>query len=281
MNGMNTTNPNAGPGAPVAGPAAPPTLLGSAGAAPPPALRRVPLDVDIARQDALRACNPDIDRPFASLEDACNRLLPFHVLADYDADDVNDKFLDSTGRVLSRSQLWNESLTAKIHEFKATFQKQIDVFNALAKKRADGEMRAEEGLMVEQFLFQDEKQKVLEMKVEMERERAERDAEARMKEAMERARAEQARMQEAARPQHVGRVVPGVNMLGDSFVFGAGAQLQDEGKCGHEPNSPEQDGAVDDMLNSWDEDANESMNLLAQNGPEAGTLDLNALTSTR
>ncbi|KAI5077535.1 hypothetical protein GOP47_0007359 [Adiantum capillus-veneris] len=206
MNGMNT-NPNAG--APVAGPAAPPALVGSATAPSPAALRRAPLDVDIARQDALRACNPDIDRPFASLEDACNRLLPFHVLADYDADDVNDKFLDSTGRVLSRSQLWNESLTAKIHEFKATFQKQIDVFNALSKKRTDGEMRAEEGLMIEQFLFQDEKQKVLEMKVEMERERAERDAEARMKEAMERARAEQARMLEAARQQQqVGRLVP-------------------------------------------------------------------------
>ncbi|MCO5599158.1 hypothetical protein L7F22_053258 [Adiantum nelumboides] len=101
------------------------------------------------------------------------------------------------------------------------------------------------------------------MEVEMEHERAETDAKARMKEAMERARAEQARMQEVAQQQHVKRVVPGVNMLGDSFAFGVAAQLQDDGKCGHEPNFPKQDGAVDYMLNSWDEDANESMNLFA------------------
>jgi hypothetical protein len=31
------------------------------------------VDVEIARHDAYRACNPDIDRPFSSLEDACHR----------------------------------------------------------------------------------------------------------------------------------------------------------------------------------------------------------------
>ena len=90
-------------------------------------------------------------------------------------------------------------------------------------------MRAEEGLLIEQFLSQDEKQKVLEMKAEMERERAERDAEARMKEAMaqaKRARVEQARLQEAA-CQQAGHMAPGVNMLGDSFCFTGGAQLQE------------------------------------------------------
>ena len=100
--------------------------------------------------------------------------MPFHVLADYDADDVNDKFLDSTGRVLSRSQLWNESLAAKINEFKSTFQKQVHVFATLSKRRAEGEARGEEGLMFEQFLLQDEKQKVMETKKEFEREREER-----------------------------------------------------------------------------------------------------------
>ncbi|KAH7429309.1 hypothetical protein KP509_09G041200 [Ceratopteris richardii] len=271
MNGNVSMSGNPSPGAPVAGPAAPPSI---AGAVPsPPALRKVPIDVEIARQDALRACNPDIDSPFASLEDACNRLLPFHVLADYDADDVNDKFLDTTGRVLSRSQLWNESLTAKIHEFKATFQKQIDIFNTFTRKRTDGEMRSEEGLMIERYLLQDEKQKYLELKAEIERERIAR-------EAIERAQVEQASMQEAVRQQS-SQFAPDMNMLGNSFGHAAGLQFQEDGKSGLGQNSPEQDGAVEDMLNSWDEDPNESMNLLAQNGPEAGTLDLNALTSAR
>ncbi|MCO5606313.1 hypothetical protein L7F22_060500 [Adiantum nelumboides] len=123
-----------------------PSFSGFAGGSPPPALCRVPLNVDIDGHNTLCGCNPDINRPFASSKDAYNRLLPFHVLADYNVDDVNDKFLDS--RVLSRSHLWNESLTSKIHEFKATFRKQVNFFNAFTKKRADREMRAEEGLMV-------------------------------------------------------------------------------------------------------------------------------------
>ena len=36
---------------------------------------RVPdrMEVDMARQDVHRVCNPDIKRPFASIEDACDR----------------------------------------------------------------------------------------------------------------------------------------------------------------------------------------------------------------
>lgn len=31
------------------------------------------LEVEMARQDAFRVCNPDVRRPFSSLEDACER----------------------------------------------------------------------------------------------------------------------------------------------------------------------------------------------------------------
>ena len=34
---------------------------------------RLPVDAQLARQDALRAFNPEIERPFASFEDACHR----------------------------------------------------------------------------------------------------------------------------------------------------------------------------------------------------------------
>lgn len=170
----------------------------------------VSLAVEIARQDALRVCNPNVDRPFASLEDACERLLPYHVVADYDADDVNERFLDSAGRILSRSQLWNESLTAKINEFKSILDKQISTFNMMTRNRTDGDMRAEERMMVEQVLLQDEKHKLIEIKLEVEaRERAEREAEARLKEAIaqeERVRAEaQARAQAQAQAEALAR----------------------------------------------------------------------------
>ena len=34
---------------------------------------------DIAEQDCKRVCNPDLTRAFTNLDDAVDRLLPFHV----------------------------------------------------------------------------------------------------------------------------------------------------------------------------------------------------------
>eukprot|EP00249_Psilotum_nudum_P006476 c19798_g1_i1 orf=263-1369(-) len=160
----------------------------------------VPLDVEMARMDAVSVCNPDINRPFTSLEDACERLLPFHVLADYDADEIIER--EGTGQVLSRSQIWNETLTAKIIEFKSNLEKQIETFNIIMKKQAEGDFRAEERLMIEQFLLQEEKQKLIDVKIEVDaRERAEREAEARMKEALAQAERTRAEAQAQAEAQ--------------------------------------------------------------------------------
>lgn len=40
---------------------------------------RVPdrMEVDMARQDVLRVCNPDVKRPFSSIDDACDRYVEF------------------------------------------------------------------------------------------------------------------------------------------------------------------------------------------------------------
>ncbi|KAL9272320.1 hypothetical protein AKJ16_DCAP19252 [Drosera capensis] len=135
-------------------------------------------ELQMAYQDAWRVCHPDFKRAFASLEDACERLLPYHVVADYEAEE-DDRILDSdtTGQMLSRSQQWDHNIAAKVAEFTATFEKQALAFNIITRKRALGEFRSEERLMVEQALFQDEKRATMELRAEIEsRERAGREA---------------------------------------------------------------------------------------------------------
>ncbi|KZV38511.1 mediator of RNA polymerase II transcription subunit 9 [Dorcoceras hygrometricum] len=124
--------------------------------------------VQLSYQDAWRVCRPDCSRPFTSLEDACHRLLPYHVVADYEAEE-DDKILDSdtTGQVLSRSQQWDHNIAAKVEEFTTTFEKQVLAFNMIYRKRGLGEFRTEEKLMMEQFLLNEEKQALFELKAKM------------------------------------------------------------------------------------------------------------------
>ncbi|PKI37746.1 hypothetical protein CRG98_041863 [Punica granatum] len=136
------------------------------------------LELQLAYRDAWLVCHPDFKRPFSSLEDACERLLPYHVVADYEAEE-DDRILDSdtTGQMPSRSQQWDHNIAAKVAEFTTTFEKQALAFNIINRKRASGEFRSEERLMIEQALLQEEKRALLEMKAEIEsRERAGREA---------------------------------------------------------------------------------------------------------
>ncbi|XP_076949314.1 uncharacterized protein LOC143621923 [Bidens hawaiensis] len=155
-------------------------------------------EMQMAYQDAWRVCHPDFKRPFASLEDACERLLPYHVVADYEAEE-DDRILDSdtTGQVLSRTQQWDQSIANKVSEFTATFEKQVLAFNIISRKRAIGEFRSEERLLIEQALVQEERRSLLEARAEMEKQqKAGREANMRMA-AM--AQAEQARAEMMAR----------------------------------------------------------------------------------
>ncbi|KAL3521774.1 hypothetical protein ACH5RR_019923 [Cinchona calisaya] len=136
---------------------------------PPHKLGRAnPAELQMAYQDAWRVCHPDFKRPFSSLEDACERLLPYHVVADYEAEE-DDKILDSdtTGQMLSRSQQWDHNIAAKVAEFTATFEKQVLAFNIISRKRDIGEFRTEEKLMIEQLLLQEERRALLELRAEM------------------------------------------------------------------------------------------------------------------
>lgn len=106
------------------------------------------------------------------------RLLPYHVVADYEAEE-DDRILDSdtTGQMPSRSQQWDHNISAKVAEFTATFEKQALAFNIISRKRALGEFRSEERMMIEQALYQEEKRAYLELKTELEsREKAGREA---------------------------------------------------------------------------------------------------------
>ena len=106
------------------------------------------------------------------------RLLPYHVVADYEEEE-DDRILDSdtTGQMLSRSQQWDNNITAKIAEFTATFEKQALAFNIITQKRGLGEFRSEERLMIEQALLQEEKRAFYELRAEIEsREKAGREA---------------------------------------------------------------------------------------------------------
>ncbi|CAN4089356.1 unnamed protein product [Withania somnifera] len=127
------------------------------------------VELQMAYQDAWRVCHPDFKRPFTSLEDACERLLPYHVVADYEAEE-DDKILDSdtSGQMLSRSQQWDHNIAVKVAEFTATFEKQVLAFNIISRKRDVGEFRTEEKLMLEQLLLQEERRSLLELRMEME-----------------------------------------------------------------------------------------------------------------
>ncbi|PPS15500.1 hypothetical protein GOBAR_AA05077 [Gossypium barbadense] len=197
----------------------------------------------MAYQDAWRVCHPDFKRPFSSLEDACERLLPYHVVADYEAEE-DDKILDSdtTGQMPSRSQQWDDNIAAKVVEFTATFEKQALAFNIISRKRGVGEFRSEERLMIEQALLQEEKKALLDLRAEIEsREKAGREA-------------HEAKLRMAAMPQ-------GVNP--DEIMNGWGSNAQRDEK---EPS--------EDFLN--DEETENGDTSVQNDWREVGEFDLNS-----
>ncbi|KAL6006473.1 hypothetical protein ACLOJK_037427 [Asimina triloba] len=212
-------------------------------------------------------------------------LLPYHVVADYEAEE-DDRILDSdmTGQMLSRSQQWDHTIATKVAEFIATFEKQVMAFNIISRKRSVGEFRAEEKLMIEQALLQDEKQALLELRAEIEsREKAGREAaEAKMRMVM--AQAEQARAEVQAHSEMISRVPmrgSAVGTQGDESAVhdAAGTQDQrvnmDEMLHGWGDGQREDEEPSEDFLN----DENEPENGVAgmQDGwQEVGELDLNA-----
>lgn len=211
------------------------------------------------------------------------RLLPYHVVADYEAEE-EDRILDAdtTGQMLSRIQQWDHTILTKVSEFTATLEKQVLAFNIISRKRALGEFRSEERLMIEQALLQEEKQAMLEVRAEIEsREKAGREAKMRM--AM--VQAEQARAEAQARAEMIAR-----GPLRSSAIVSQGEEVTGPHDIGQQDHSVN----MDEILRGWggnqqreDEDPSEDF-LNDGNEPEngesgvhdewqeGGELDLNA-----
>ncbi|KAL8471138.1 hypothetical protein ACS0TY_028102 [Phlomoides rotata] len=248
---------------------------------PPQQQQQHKASLQLAYQDAWRVCHPDFKRPFSSLEDACERLLPYHVVADYEAEE-DDKILDSatTGQVLSRSQQWDNNIAAKVAEFTATFEKQVLAFNIISRKRGLGEFRTEEKLMMEQLLLQEEKRSLMELRAEMDsRQKASREShEANMRMAAM-AHVDQAHAESHAHAEMMARVAPiRANALGSRVP---------------EMGEQEQDFQQDDIINGWgtsaqkdekepsedflnDDETENGDAALQSEWPGGGELDLNA-----
>ncbi|KAK9673097.1 hypothetical protein RND81_12G145800 [Saponaria officinalis] len=200
-------------------------------------------ELQMAYQDAWRVCHPDFKRPFSSIEDACERLLPYHVVADYEGEE-DDRILDSdsTGQILSRSQQWDHNIAVKVAEFTSTFEKQALAFNIITQKRALGEFRSEERLMLEQALLQEEKRAIMEMRAEIEsREKAGREAhKAKLRMAV--MQAEQARAESQAQTELMARAPIRPSALG--------SQTNDV-SLSHEMTQMEQVVSPDEMMSGW------------------------------
>ena len=173
------------------------------------------------------------------------RLLPYHVVADYEAEE-DDRILDSdtTGQMPSRSQQWDHNIAAKVAEFTATFEKQALAFNIISRKRALGEFRSEERMMIEQALCQEEKRAYLELKTELEsREKAGREAKMRMAAF---AQAEHARAESQAHAEMMARGPIRANAL-----TAQGSDMS----MGHSVGEQEHGVNADEMMNGWGNNA--------------------------
>ncbi|ESW03471.1 hypothetical protein PHAVU_011G016900 [Phaseolus vulgaris] len=245
------------------------------------------MELQMAYQDAWRVCHPDFKRPFSSLEDACERLLPYHVVADYEEEE-DDRILDSdtTGQMLSRSQQWDNNIAAKIAEFTATFEKQALAFNIISQKRGLGEFRSEERLMIEQALLQEEKRANYELRAELEsREKAGREA--------HEAKLRMAAMFQAEQAQARADLQSHAEMMSRAPMRGSalGSQGNDM-VIGHDMGKQDQGGNPGEMINGWGnntqrdekEPSEDFLNDEAENGDtgtqdgwrEVGEFDLNA-----
>ncbi|CAA0820124.1 Unknown protein [Striga hermonthica] len=237
--------------------------------------------LQLAYQDAWRVCHPDFKRPFSSLEDACERLLPYHVVADYEAEE-DDKILDSAnnttaaagGQILSRSQQWDHNIAAKVAEFTATFEKQVLAFNIISRKRGVGEFRTEEKLMMEQFLLQEEKRSLLELRES--RQKASREShEANMRMAAMAHAESQAHAEMMARAPIRGSALGNdTEVMGgeDDVINGWGGSSSNNNNMQHKGGDDKEPS--DDFLN--DDETENGDGAIQGEWPGEGELDLNA-----
>uniref|UniRef100_A0ACD5UXF4 Uncharacterized protein n=1 Tax=Avena sativa TaxID=4498 RepID=A0ACD5UXF4_AVESA len=100
----------------------------------------------MAYEDAWKASHPDFRTPFSSIEDATNRLIPYHVFAEYGEEDTDNGGTEE----MSSEERWDKGVMEVVEKQIAEFEKQVLTFNVLSRKRS------EERLMAERALLHDE-----------------------------------------------------------------------------------------------------------------------------
>ncbi|KAF0924961.1 hypothetical protein E2562_015028 [Oryza meyeriana var. granulata] len=107
----------------------------------------------IAHEDALKACNPDLKTPFASVEDAISRLLPYHVFAEYEEDEI---YVEDQPPLKNKSSVeeWDDSQEAEATSMAEELEKQVLIFNVAVRNAAA--THTEERLKLENLLLADE-----------------------------------------------------------------------------------------------------------------------------
>jgi hypothetical protein len=102
---------------------------------------------EIAERDCKAVCQPDLTRPFSSLEDAVDRLLPYHILAGEDADAADAREAAEAGARLgaTRRDAWEAQVTKRAGDL----QRRVWAVNAAVEAlERDGERRSDLPLLM-------------------------------------------------------------------------------------------------------------------------------------
>ncbi|ONM17986.1 hypothetical protein Zm00014a_004291 [Zea mays] len=120
----------------------------------------------MAFEDVWKALNPDFRTPFASVEDAISRLLPYHIFADYEEDDdvvdpisgISSSICTTTEK--SSAHNWEDGMVTQMEGFLEHFEKQVLTFNVMTQQHAAGFNRAEEQLILQMSMVEDERRQL-------------------------------------------------------------------------------------------------------------------------
>ncbi|KAJ1270706.1 hypothetical protein BS78_06G072400 [Paspalum vaginatum] len=174
----------------------------------------------MAFEDAWKALNPDFRTPFASVEDAVSRLLPYHVFADYEEE---DDVIDSSVTENSSTQKWEDDMGARVEVLMEHFEKQVLSFNVMTQHRAAGLTRTEERLLLERALHEDERRQVerLNAVIAQHQQREHQEAAARARQAL--AQAQAAGAWPAVQPAALWQALAAAAVRGEGGSYGQAA----------------------------------------------------------
>lgn len=108
----------------------------------PPEKRYIDDVNDAITSDCKRVCNPDIHRPFSSLKDIVERLLPYHLVASEDVDHANQRDVKDleAKTMVSRQDAWIGYSTKKSIELekqRAKLSNRIEAYESTELEKSE------------------------------------------------------------------------------------------------------------------------------------------------